>query len=128
MCASEKAEAPPKGRMGVLKEWVQILAVPLTIAWVGNSYSASIKDSENRIRYVELAIAQLHSSPTPETAALRDWAVELLDRQSPVKLLPTAKAQLKSHTLPMIQLSATTAGAVATGTGTLSAGQPSTAN
>jgi predicted aconitase len=92
----------------------------LAIAWVGGTYNASIKDSENRIRYVELAIEQLRSPPTPETTALREWAVELLDSQSPVKLSPAAKAQLKSNSL----LSATAAGAaIASGTAKLSVGK-----
>ncbi len=109
--------------MDVLRSLAPIVAsvaVPLAIAWVGGTYNASIKDSENRIRYVELAIEQLRSPPTPETTALREWAVELLDSQSPVKLSPAAKAQLKSNSL----LSATAAGAaIASGTAKLSVGK-----
>ncbi len=73
------------------------VGVPVAIAWIGNSYSASIKDAENRVRYVEIAISELRSTPKPETAALRAWAVDLLDSQSPVKLSPEAREQLKRN-------------------------------
>jgi len=126
-------EKPPQSKdiweiLNSLAPMVASIAVPLVIAWVGAEYSASIKDSENRIRYVELAIAQLRSTPTPETAALREWAVELLDTQSPIKLSSAAKAQLKSSALPLV-LSATAPGtALASGSATLTAGKASGTN
>lgn len=75
---------------------VSIIAVPAVIALVAATYNERIKDSENRIRYVELAIAQLSLPPTQETIVLREWAVELLNSQSPVKLSSAAKAKLVS--------------------------------
>ena len=71
------------------------VGVPLVIAWLGNSYNAAIKDSENRVKYVEIAIAELRSTPRQETEALRVWVVDLLDSQAPVKLSPEAREQLK---------------------------------
>ena len=110
-----------------LAPMVASIAVPLVIAWVAATYNASIKDSENRLRYVELAIAQLRTPPTPETAALREWAVELLDSQSPVKLSTAAKAQLKSGALPLV-ISATAPGGVFISKGSGSGGEPSVTN
>ena len=101
---------------------IAVIAIPFVIAIVGNSYNASIKDSENRVRYVELAIAQLRSPPTHGTAALREWAVEVLDSQSPVKLTDAAKAQLKSGVLPLV-ISATAHGGVSTGNSSASGGE-----
>lgn len=80
---------------------ISSVAVPLVVAGIGAWYNINIKDSENRVRYVELAISQLRTPPTPETSALREWAVELLDSQAPVKLSPAAKLQLKYHQLPI---------------------------
>lgn len=80
-----------------LSAFIGSVAVPLAIAFVGNNYSASIKESENRVKYVELAISQLRSPPKPETEALRDWAIELLNAQSPVKLSVAAQQQLRQH-------------------------------
>lgn len=126
MSTSEITATPSKDIWQILRDVAPIvasIAVPLAIAWVGGEYNARIKETENRIRYVELAISQLRSPPTPETAALREWAVELLDSQSPIKLSEAAKVQLKSNALPIV-LSATASGTVlASGTATLSAGR-----
>jgi hypothetical protein len=62
---------------------ISSIALPLVIAVVGGCYNVNMKNSENRVRYVELAIAQLRAPPTPETSALREWAVGLLDSQAP---------------------------------------------
>jgi hypothetical protein len=119
MSACEIAATPTKNILQTLKDVALIVAsvaVPLAIAWVGGEYNARIKEAENRIRYIELAISQLRSAPTPETAALREWAVELLDSQAPIKLSEAAKTQLKSYALP-IALSASASGsAFASGT------------
>ncbi len=102
---------------------IAVIAIPFVIAIVGNSYNASIKDSENRVRYVELAISMLSASPTTETAALRGWAVELLDKHAPIGLSDEAKELLRTKRLP-IELSATAKGfASASGTATLSVGK-----
>ncbi len=45
--------------------------IPLTVLVVGNSYSRSMKDSENRIKYVELAVSILKAEPSEKTGALR---------------------------------------------------------
>ena len=106
-------------KCAVLAQVLASVAVPVVILCVGNSYNANIKESENRVRYVELAIAQLRSAPTPETEALRNWALDLLDSQAPIKLPPAARAQLKSNAL---QLSATAPGATLSITGSGSGG------
>lgn len=116
-----------------IKEFVEIarsiattfamIAVPIVIALIGGEYNKSVKESENRVRYVELAIAQLRTPPAPETAALRDWAVDLLDNQAPIKLSPTAKGQLKANALKVIPLSGAASGAVLAGTATIIAGK-----
>lgn len=93
------------------------IATPLIVAFIGGLYNANIKESENRVRYVELAIAQLRASPSPETAALRSWAVELLASQAPIPLSPAAKDQLKANALSAI---AGGGMGVSTGSGTLS--------
>lgn len=107
MAMLEQSDAPRKDSLSRLTAFAALfssVAVPLTIAGIGAWYNVNIKDSENRVRYVELAIAQLRTPPTPETSALREWAVELLDSQAPVKLSPAAKLQLKSNPLS-VQLS-----------------------
>jgi hypothetical protein len=87
-------------------EWSSLgnLALPVVVAIIGAWYNINVKDSENRVRYVELAISQLRTPPSAETSALRSWAVELLDNQAPIKLSPEAKRQLMLQPLS-IQLS-----------------------
>ena len=45
--------------------------VPLAVLVVGNGYSKSIKDSENRIKYVELAVSILRAEPREDNSSLR---------------------------------------------------------
>jgi hypothetical protein len=55
--------------------------VPLAVAFVGSSYTNAMKEAENKLRYVELAIGVLRAEPSRETDALRGWAVEVLSSQ-----------------------------------------------
>ena len=77
------------------------VAVPLLVAYFGNSISTANKRSENKVKYVELAVSVLRSDPTPESRALREWAVGLLDNQAPVKLSESAQKQLLEHAIPI---------------------------
>lgn len=124
---SEKTFERTKAVLQIVAPIVTMLAataVPALIAWIGGEYTKSVKESENRVRFVELAIAQLRASPTPETTALREWAVELLDSQAPIKLSPVAREQLKKNALQVVQLSASAHGAVlASGALSISAGK-----
>lgn len=92
-------------------EWATLgnLALPIVVAAIGAWYNINVKDSENRVRYVELAIAQLRSPPSAETSALRSWAIDLLDSQAPIHLTQEAKRQLMLQPLP-IQLSGSAKG------------------
>jgi len=71
--------------------------VPLAVVIVGNVYSMSMKDTENRLKYVELAVSILRAEPQAESAPLRAWAADVLNDQSVVKLSPEAMAVLKDH-------------------------------
>ena len=77
------------------------VAVPLLVAYYGNAISSANKEAENRVKYVELATAILRSEPKPDSQPLRDWAVELLDSQAPVKLSAAAKKQLLERAIPV---------------------------
>lgn len=111
--------------LDVLARLVASIAIPVVIALVGSAYNASIKDAENRVRYVELAVAQLRASPTPETAALRSWAVDLLDSQAPVKLPTAAKEQLRTTALSLVVSMTASGNAHSSATATLATGSAS---
>jgi hypothetical protein len=110
---SRAADWPARATAGLAL--VASLVVPIAVAWVGGRFNESIKESENRVRYVELAIAQLRAAPATDTSALRDWAIELLDSQAPVKLSGEAKAQLKIRPLEVPLSAQTESSAVARG-------------
>lgn len=120
---ADMSAAPERSTWEIRKDMAltfAAIATPLVVATIGAWYNIVIKESENRVRYVELAISQLSEKPSPTTAALRNWAIDLLDSQSPIKLTPEAKEQLRSQAL---LISATAKGAsLSSGIATLSAG------
>jgi hypothetical protein len=75
------------------------ILVPLIVAYFGNKIATANKESENRVKYVELAVSILRTEPKPETKLLREWAVGLLDDQAPVKLSLDAKKQMLEQPL-----------------------------
>lgn len=93
-------EAKPKDGWDKLTAVAPLLAsllVPLAVAFVGNVYSKSMKDTENSLKYVELAVSILRTEPQADNAPLRTWAVDVLNDQATVKLSPEAIAALKNH-------------------------------
>lgn len=73
--------------------------VPLVVLFVGNNFTKSMKEAENRLKYVELAVSILRSEPKEENASLRSWAVDVLQQQAIVPLSAEAQTQLKSQKL-----------------------------
>ncbi len=51
------------------------ILVPLVIAFVGNEHSNAIKESENRVKYTELAISILNGPPSNTNQGVRGWDV-----------------------------------------------------
>ena len=70
--------------------------IPVVLAIVGNSYATSIKQSENRVKYTELAMNILKEKPSFDTEALRSWAIQVIDQYSGVQL--SARAQARTST------------------------------
>lgn len=71
--------------------------IPIAALVVGNAVSTSQKNSENRVKYVEVAVSILRTEPTESTRSLREWAVEVLAAQSPVVLSAAARDELKKQ-------------------------------
>lgn len=70
------------------------LMIPLVVAYLGNAVSKDQKDKEIGVRYVELAAGILRTKPNPQTKALREWAVAVIDHYSQVSLPKEAKDEL----------------------------------
>ena len=52
------------------------------------------------MRYIELAINVLHTPPS-DTQNLRAWAIQVMDKYSPVPVSDEVKRELKTRQIPM---------------------------
>lgn len=76
-----------KDRLDIAKDLAQIaslLAVPILVAWFGWWVQSSLKESEIRRDYVQMAMTILSSQGADPD--VRTWAVEVLQQNSPVPL------------------------------------------
>lgn len=79
------------------RDWVAIFAtilIPLAIAIVGYWVSSAIKESENRVKYIELAIGILEKPPSTDNENIRLWAIEVMDKYSEVPINEKMKLEL----------------------------------
>jgi len=70
----------------VIGALVASIAIPLVIALIGHWYTDALKERELRIRYVELAISILNHEPKDHTREIRNWAIEIVNEHSSVKM------------------------------------------
>ncbi len=82
---------------------VSAAAIPLVIAIVGNSYNASTKEKEIRLKTVEIAINVLSQDPkvNPSLPQLREWAITVVDNYSGIPLTASAREELLKNALPL---------------------------
>jgi hypothetical protein len=94
-----KDEAPKDvwDKMQAVAGLAASVLIPLAVAWVGNGYNKAIKDSENSVKYVELAITILRAEPTEGNESLKAWAVEVVNNHAAIKLSPEAQAELRKR-------------------------------
>jgi len=69
-------------KLGPISAAIAAVVIPLVLAYIGNNYTAAIKEREIQGKFVELAINILKEKPTPETTNLRIWAVKVIDGYS----------------------------------------------
>ena len=87
-------------RLNAAAPLIASLLVPLVVAVLGGYYTYSAKESENSLKYVELAVGILRAEPRYESRALRTWAVDVLANKGWTPMSAEAQAQLKSFSLP----------------------------
>lgn len=74
---------------------IAAVLVPIIVAWLGYSYTSAISNRETAVRFVELAIDILQENPVEgEREPLREWAIEVVNQNSVVKLSEEAKTIL----------------------------------
>lgn len=99
----------PSNKGGIWEYLIKlsVIAIPFVIAYGGWQIQKSLQDQSIRRDYVQLAVSILKDTDTTsENLQLRNWAVELLNKNSPVPLNDTFKQQLKSGriSLPSIDI------------------------
>ena len=84
-------------------EWVKAvgaLLTPVAVIVVGGFLNNAIKEQETRARYVELAISILRDEPKQNNRNLRDWAVNVVNSYTDMKIQPPVRELLLSQSLP----------------------------
>lgn len=85
-----------------LEHWKQIaqiasaVAIPVVLAVLGYFVQRSLADAGLKKDYVQMALGVLKESPSKENEELRKWAIAVLDKNSPVPLPSSLKAQLET--------------------------------
>src|SRR5437667_12522780 len=83
-----------------LERWKQIsqmlsaAAIPIVLAVVGWFVQKALSDAGLKKDYVQMALAVLKEAPNKENAELRQWAIAVLDKNSPVPIPANLKSQL----------------------------------
>lgn len=64
------------------------VAIPLIIGFLGNKFSRDIKESENRVKFLEIAIGVLQADPRVhlQDRDMRRWAMDLIEDSSGVSV------------------------------------------
>jgi Negative regulator of beta-lactamase expression len=62
------------------------IALPFILLYLGNDFTASLKDKDIHQKYVEIAVGILTNEPTEETKELRSWAVQVINRYAEIKI------------------------------------------
>jgi hypothetical protein len=91
------AQSEPRdiwSKITAISALIASVLIPIVVVVVGNSFSRAMKESENRIKYIELAIGILRTTPSTETANLRIWAIDIINKHSDVKLTPETQQEL----------------------------------
>jgi hypothetical protein len=91
-------EAPKRkdiwDKITALSALIASVFVPIVLAVVGQAYTSAMKQSENRVKYTELAISILKDKPIPETQDIRGWAINVVNQYSGVPMTSEVKEQL----------------------------------
>lgn len=81
-------------KLTALSALIASVLVPIVLAVVGQAYTSTLKESENRVKYTELAISMLKDKPTPETQDVRAWAIDVVNQYSGVPMSAQVREQL----------------------------------
>jgi hypothetical protein len=75
---------------------IAVVAIPFVVACIGGRVQTQLAQNVAKQEYVKIAVSILTVKMDDKNQPLRDWAVNLLNEHSSVKLTPEAIAKLKS--------------------------------
>lgn len=103
-------QGPPKNAKDRWDKWhvvsnsIAVLLVPLLVGYFGYEINSAVKDKEISQKYVELSIGILKGDPDKESPALREWALNVINSNSPVKLDPKVREELRHKPLRPVRV------------------------
>jgi hypothetical protein len=74
---------------------ISAVLIPVVVAIIGYYVNTAIKGDELSLKYVELAVSVLQDTPRDETENLRNWAIDIINNYSDVRLSEDAKLELR---------------------------------
>lgn len=98
--AAERESTPLAVR---LLPWAQVLslvAIPIVVGIVGSRVSSTAANRAVDVRMVELGIVILESPISENSAPFRDWALDIIDHYSEVKV-PQAMRRVLIDSIPL---------------------------
>jgi hypothetical protein len=76
---------------------IATIAVPVAVVLIANMYSTEVSKNQISTRYIELAIGILKDKPNKESESIRNWAIDIINKKSDVKLSDKAKEELSKQ-------------------------------
>ena len=102
---SEQREKDVWDKANSLSVPIATILIPIVVVIVGNLYSSALKESENRVKYTELAISILKDKPSSENQSIRGWAIEVINQYSGVPMTSEVKKELQNSKLIAVDFS-----------------------
>ena len=84
-----------------ISNFLASVLIPLVILIGSNSFSKAIKEKEMRLSYVKMAVNILQQEPDEENAAIRNWAIEIINKYSEVKMDEETAKGFSTFRLPI---------------------------
>lgn len=97
--------SPPRDvwdKIQVMGIAVGAVALPIVVAFIGNSFSSATKEKEIKLKTVEIAVDILSQDPNTNSHLpyLREWALKVVDQYSGIPLSEEARRELMNNALP----------------------------
>lgn len=85
-----------------ITQMISMLIIPLMIAFVGWFVQKSISDSNTQKDYIGIAVQILNDPMRADDPDLKKWAMNIIEKYSPIEFTPEAKSQLSASMIYML--------------------------